>query len=172
MSMLPAWATATIAFALLIPVTAAGEEQAATPYAIEPVLAEVRAREARLERRERDLAERERTHSELEALVAAQLQEVAEQRATMQSRIEAWQKEGGERIQQLAKIYAAMTPTKAARLIDSLEANLATQILSKMKHKKSAAVIERVSKDRALTVSRQVAHPLSFDPAAEEGGGT
>lgn len=163
-------ALAALTGSLAIP--AAAEEPSVSPYAVEPLLAEIRARQAQLDRRERDLEERERAHAELEALAAAQLQEVAEQRATIVSRIEAWNKENGERIQQLAKIYASMKPARAASLIESLDANLATQILSKMKHKKSAAVLERISQDRAIVVSRQVAHPLSFEPAADEGGGT
>jgi len=86
-------------------------------------------------------------------------------RALVDARIDAWQKQTGERIKQLAKIYAAMPPGSAAGLIDQLDADLATQILRKMKHKKSAAVLARLSQERALTVSRQVAHPLSFEPA-------
>ena len=88
----------------------------------------------------------------------------------MERRIESWESERGERVRQLAKIYAAMKPIKAARLLEGLEANLATQILSNMKHKKSAAILERIEAERALAVSRKVAHPLSFEPADVSAG--
>ncbi len=133
--------------------------------AVQPLLGEIRLRQAELDRRERELAEREAAQVEIEKLIEAQLQEVAEQRETMVHRIESWDAERGVRIRQLSKIYAAMKPNKAARLLEGLEANLATQILSKMKHKSSAAIFERIESGRALAVSRKVAHPLSFEPA-------
>ncbi len=163
------------ALALLLSLTGAAfaaTDEEPPPYAVEPLLAEIRERQLQLDGRERDIADRERTHAELEALLEAQFQEINEQRETMESRIDAWDKEGGRRIKRLAKIYEAMKPAKAARLLELLDANLATQIISKMKHKKSAAVIERIAEERALTVTRQVAHPLSFDPTTETGGGT
>jgi len=140
-------------------------EAQAPSAAVQPLLAEIRMRQSDIDRRERALAERERTQLELETLVETQLQEIMEQRETMEKRITAWEASSGERIRQLAKIYAAMKPAKAAQLLEGLDANLATQILSKMKHKKSAAILERIESERALTVSRQVAHPLSFEPA-------
>lgn len=166
-----------MAYALLLLLSlgyaaSAASDEEPSPYAVEPLLAEIRVRQAQLDRRERDLEERERTQDELEALIEDQLQEIKQQHETIESRIAAWEKKGNPRIKRLAKIYEAMQPANAAELLERLDANLATQIIAKMKHKKSAAVIERVSKKRALTVSRQVAHPLSFDPATETEGGT
>lgn len=150
----------------------AGSGEEPSRYAVEPLLAEIRSRQAELDRRERDLAERERNHAELEALIETQLREIDEQRKIIEKRIAAWENDDSTRIKRLAKIYEAMKPAHAAKLLDDLDANLVTQIITRMKHKKSAAVIERISQQRALTVSRQVAHPLSFDPATAAGGGT
>lgn len=149
---------------------AVAKEDAPDCYAVEPLLAELRTRSVDLDRRERELEVRERSLAELEALVSARLQEVAEMRDVVETRIDAWQKQSGERIGRLAKIYASMPPGSAAALIDQLDANLATQILRKMKHKQSAAVLARISSERALTLSRQVAHPLSFEPAELDEG--
>jgi len=155
--------------ALTVPIASA-QESTESSAGVQPLLGEIRLRQAELDRRERALVERERAQLELEKLVEAQLQEVADQRQTMERRIESWESERGERVRQLAKIYAAMKPTKAARLLEGLEANLATQILSNMKHKKSAAILERIEAERALAVSRKVAHPLSFEPADVSAG--
>jgi len=144
---------------------AAASETETVTTSVQPLLGEIRLRQAELDRRERALEERERAQLELEKLIEAQLQEVALQRETMKRRIESWDVKRSERIRQLAKIYAAMKPTKAARLLEGLEANLATQIVSKMKHRNSAAIFEKIEAGRALTVSRKVAHPLSFEPA-------
>ena len=155
---------------LLLTRAVSADGGAPVPYSIEPLLTEVRTRQAELDRRERELDQRERSLTELEKIVSARLGEVREMRDVVDSRIAAWQNQTGKRIAQLAKIYASMPPANAAGLIDDLDANLATQILRKMKYKKSAAVLARVSRERALTVSRQVAHPLSFEPAKLDEG--
>ena len=159
---------AVMALGLLVATTASSESEGEVPYSIEPLLAEVRTRQSELDRRERELDQRERSLAELEAIVSTRLEEVSEMRELVDARIDAWQKESGRRIKQLAKIYASMPPNSAAGLIDDLDAELATQILRRMRHKQSAAVLARLSRKRALTVSRQVAHPLSFEPASLE----
>lgn len=145
---------------------ALADEPASQDVSIQTLLSEIRLRQAKLDTRERLLAERERAQIELEQLVEAQIEEVAEQRRIMERRMQAWESTRGERIRQLAKIYAAMKPVKAARLLEGLEANLATQVLRNMKHKESAAILEKIESGRALAVSRKVAHPLSFEPAS------
>lgn len=133
--------------------------------AVQSLLGEIRLRQLDLDRRERALIERERAQLEIEKAIESQIQEVVDQRRTMERRMESWESKRGERVRQLAKIYAAMKAPKAARLLEGLEENLATQILSKMKPKQSAAILEKIETDRALAVSRKVAHPLSFEPA-------
>lgn len=134
------------------------------------LLEEIRAQDALLRQRERRVEERERTLAELESLLAERLAEVERIRGIVERRIAAWEKQNGDRIRQLAKIYAQMPPGRAAPLIEALDVRLATQILSRMKDKKSAAVMALLSPERALKVSRRVAHPLSFDPVGAAGG--
>lgn len=164
------WLRCMLAVTLaLVPAAASGEDVRENP-SVQQLLGEIRLRQVELDRRERALLERERAHLEIEKLVEAQLEEVAEQRRLMERRIESWEATRGERIRQLAKIYAAMKPAKAARLLEGLEANLATQVLRNMKHKQSAAILEKIESGRALAVSRKVAHPLSFEPADLSAG--
>jgi flagellar motility protein MotE (MotC chaperone) len=161
--------------ALLTTAAIAGAESDAEPKlcgdaAATPLLEEIRSQNALLDRRERKIEERERTLGELEFLVEERLAEIERIRGILESRIEAWEQQNGDRVRRLAKIYSEMPPGRAAPLIESLDVELATRILSRMKYKDSAAVMALLSPERALRVSRQVAHPLSFDPGDAQGG--
>ena len=57
-----------------------------------------------------------------------------------------------------------MPPSRAAELVESLELELATQVLAKMKPKQSAALLPLLSEPRALSISRFVGHPLGIAP--------
>lgn len=155
---------------IFVPTTSWATDSVEANPGVQPLLGEIRLRQAQLDQRERALIDRERAQLEIEKLVEAQLQEVADQRRTMERRMESWESEQGERVRKLAKIYAAMKPVKAARLLEGLESNLSTQIISNMKPKQSAAILERIESERALAVSRKVAHPLSFEPADLSAG--
>jgi len=124
------------------------------------VLAELREREDRIERRERDLAQRERVADELSADAARLLAEIEAVRAEVEKRLAGSDAEGAARIGKLAKVYAEMPAAEAAQLLEELDPELATAILAKMKPKKSAAVLGRISKPHALRMSELVADPL------------
>ncbi|MCP5055569.1 MAG: flagellar export protein FliJ [bacterium] len=148
---------------------AASETKASTTaeqdYGVTTLLAEIRARQAVLDRREQELDEREQAVEELERAIAAQLTELEELAGTVEERIAAWEADNGDAVRKLAKIYAALQPARAASLLEELEVGLATQIVSKMKDKQSAAVLAQISEMRALDMSRRVAHPLAMEPA-------
>ena len=134
------------------------------------LLEEMRERQRALDRRARELDERERSLAELEAEVGGLLDELEAVRRTVERRIAAWSEESGDTVRRLAKIYAAMPPQRAARLIEGLDLDLATQVVAKMKHKQSAAVLALIGRERALAMSRQVVHPLRGRPAAPAEG--
>jgi len=155
---------------LLFAIAAAGAdepktESPATPdHGVTALLEEIRGRQAALDRRERELDDRERRVAELEQLSLDRLSELKDIQRIVEDRIAEWQEASGDTIRRLAKIYAAMPPPQAAGLMEDLEVELATQIVSKMKHKESAAVLSLVSRERALAMSRKVAHPLGMKP--------
>ncbi len=137
----------------------------ASDYGVTNLLTEIRAREAELDRRERELDDREHSLQALEAEATRQLAEIERIASTVEERIAAWEADNGDSVRKLAKIYAAMPPTRAAQLLEELEVELATQIVARMKDKKSAAVLAQISERRALSMSRRVAHPLGMEPA-------
>lgn len=144
----------------------AEEPATAEDYGVTPLLTEIRARQAALDDRERSLDDRERSIEALEAAATESLAELERIARTVEERIEAWEADNGDSVRKLAKIYSAMAPGRAAQLLEELEVGLATQIVAKMKDKKSAAVLAQLSEDRALDMSRRVAHPLAMEPAS------
>jgi len=125
------------------------------------ILGELRAREQALERRERDVAQRERVAEELAADARQLLAELDALRAEVDARIGGADAGGEARIGRLAKTYAEMPPAQAAPLLEDLDIELATAIVSKMKPKKSAAVLARMSPESARRISELTADPLT-----------
>ncbi len=143
----------------------AADEVGSGDPAVAALLTELRARESELERREQELDDRERNVGELERAANEQLVELERIADTVERRIAAWEEDNGDSVRRLSKIYAAMAPGRAAALLEELDVSLATQIVAKMKHKQSAAVMTQISEDRALAMSKRVAHPLGMTPA-------
>jgi flagellar motility protein MotE (MotC chaperone) len=164
-----AWAL--LAGLALVPCAVRAEPSDATAGepAVGALLAEIRTRQAELERREDELADRERRVDEAQAALDAQAAELERLAADVERRIAAWQEEHGDTIRRLARIYAAMPPDRAAALLERLDVELATQVVSRMKDKQSAAVLGHVSRERAVAMSRRVAQPLAMDPSGGNG---
>ncbi len=165
-----AWLLAGTLFWVFLGSTGVAAQEEAEPTGARALLEDIRTRQAVLDRREADLIDRERRVEELEALVSQRMDEIETLAGTLEQRIQAWEEGAGDSIRKLSKIYAAMPPKRAAALLEGLELSLATQIVSKMKDKQSAAVLGLLSGERALQLSRQVAHPLMMDPASIDAG--
>ena len=141
----------------------------------ERLVGELRAMKRRLASREAELDARERSVVELEAEALRLLQRVERLRAALDEQLAEWEQENESRISRLAKVYAEMPPAKAAPLVEGLDIDLATRLLTRMKHKDSAQVMALLPNDVALRLSRRVARPLSgLEPEAPRArpGGT
>ena len=158
-----------MAFGLAVPAFALAEEDAGSESRVGGLIEAVRARELELERRARELDERERTIDELESTVTERLTEIREIQRVVEERIQNWEGQDGPRIQRLAKVYEAMPPDSVAPLLENLELDLATSIVSSMKAKKSAAVLAVMDREEELDLSRRVARPLEPKPDDAEG---
>ena len=160
-------------------VEAATDKQSAVDEPLpERLLRELKHRQDELERQERELAERERSVAEREAALDERLAEIQEIRSEIESaiisadqRIAEWEAREGDRIKRLAKIYAEMPAARAAPLLEQLDLDLATHIVSKMKQKESAAVVSLMNDKRAVQLSKRVARPINpiEDPKARGG---
>jgi flagellar motility protein MotE (MotC chaperone) len=141
--------------------------------AIVPLLADLQARHAELDRRERAVEDRERHAGELEKVAGARLAEAEAIATAVEQRIEGWRAEQGDKsIGRLARIYGGMPPPKAGPLLERFDLDLATRIVAKMKPAQSAALLPFLSPERAIAMSWLVAHPLAMktggDPSAAE----
>jgi flagellar motility protein MotE (MotC chaperone) len=140
-------------------------------YGVTTLLEEIHAHRVKLDRRARELDDRERQVKELERLVTERLIELEELASIVEKRIAAWEESNGDAVRQLAKIYSSMPPERAAPLLEKMDVELATQLVAKMKHKESASLLSLLSEKRALAMSRKVAHPLGMKPADVAKGG-
>jgi len=134
--------------------------------ALRRILSELKVRDQALDRRERDVAQRERVADDLAADTAKLLTEIEAVRTELDARIGSSDAAGAARIGRLAKTYSEMAASRAAPLLEDLDPDLATAIVSKMKPKKSAAVLSQMSKAHALRMSQLAANPLDGKAAA------
>lgn len=144
---------------------AGGFPVSALSRGVESILDQVREREVALVLREQAVAERERAVAELEQRIDQRARELDRIRAEVEDRIQAWASQGGDRVAQLAKIYAEMPEAKAGSLLGRLELDLAVSIIRQMKKKASAGVLDAMGSDRALLVSERLLKPL--DPTTD-----
>lgn len=114
----------------------------------------------RLSQREKELSLREKELKTLELSVdnkIAAIDEKLEDLKTLQNRIEELLAEKSKveqkRIKELSAIYEKMVPVKAAMAMTSMDPNLATDLLSNMKPKAAAKVLDVLDKQKASELS-------------------
>lgn len=138
------------------PPAAEAEGRPAPPPAVDPdTLEALAARRAELEKRAREIRDREAT---LAAVQKRLDQRLAEVRA-IESKIEAvaQQREAEEdaRLKSLVKIYETMKPKDAARVFEQLELPVLLKVVERMKEAKTAPILAAMepSKAKAVTVA-------------------
>ena len=117
------------------------DEPETREYGVTTLLEEIRAHRVQLERRARELDDRERQVQELERIASARMTELEELADSVEQRIAEWEESNGDAVRQLAKIYSSMPPQRAAPLLEQMDVELATQLVAKMKYKDSASVL-------------------------------
>ncbi len=140
---------------------------------VDRLIGELRSRMRQLDRREREVAAREAAVAEAEGEARRMLEEVGLLRVAFEKRVEELATVTGSQVGKLAKVYGAMPPDRSAPLLEALDLDLSTRILTKMKHKQSAQVLSRMSDDAALRISRSAARPATIpevNPPVNPGG--
>ncbi len=130
---------------------------------VDRLLIEVHKRQKELIEAEREVARREAAVLELEVMIEERIAALEADRAVIEDRIATWEVQDGDRIKKLAKVYSAMPPARAARLLSDLELDLAVSVLGGMKQKESAKVLAVIAPKRALVMSRRLVRPLATD---------
>lgn len=125
------------------------------------LLERIRTRSRELDRREGELATRERSVAALEEKAEARLVQLETLQTTLDQRLAQFVRDHGDRLEQLAKVYGRMPPKKAAPLVENLGRALAVNVVTRMKEKQIAALLGEMSPQFAVQLSRLVARPLA-----------
>lgn len=117
-----------------------------------------------LEERSRSLDQREQELKRLEEELQKQkesldkrLVELEQVRKSIASQLEEKVKVDQERVDQLVQFYSTMKPQQAAKIIESLNEDLAVEVLLKMKKKSAAEVMNLIDSSKAQRLSEKFA---------------
>ena len=59
-------------------------------------------------------------------------------------------------VEQLAKIYSAMSPEESAKLMEELDITIALELMSKMSEKRIGQILSLMDKEKALKMSKML----------------
>ena len=59
-------------------------------------------------------------------------------------------------VEQLAKIYSAMSPEESAKLMEELDITIALGLMSKMSEKRIGQILSLMDKEKALKMSKML----------------
>ena len=142
----------------------------APPPGAEALAHELSLRLLTLQQREETVELRERGVSEVESESQRILDEVGALRAAVEARISELAKGDSERIGRLAKVYSAMPPVSAAKLLEALPLDVSARVLAKMKQKNAAQILAVIASPAAVRISKNVLDPLQLgsQPASQK----
>ncbi len=121
------------------------------------LLLEIENKRAALRAEEEALAQRAHSLLQLKADIEGRLAELEKVRGELLALVEKRQSEEDRKLLHLVKVYESMRPEQAAPLIDGLDDDLVVQILSRMREKQAAKILEYVDPARGISISRQIA---------------
>ncbi len=136
----------------------------APPPGAEALAHELSLRLLTLQQREETVELRERSIVEIESESQRILDEVGSLRAAIEARIAEHAKGDVERIARLAKVYSAMPPASAAKLLEALPLDVSARVLAKMKQKNAAQILTVIASPAAVRISKNVLDPLQLGP--------
>jgi len=85
------------------------------------------------------------------------LSEIEGVRRSIASQLEEKVKVDKERVEQLVQFYSTMKPQQAAKIIESLNEDLAVEVLVKMKKKSAAEIMNLINAEKAQRLSESFA---------------
>jgi flagellar motility protein MotE (MotC chaperone) len=87
--------------------------------------------------------------------------ELSEERVKLEKLVSQSDELDKKRIKQLAKVYSAMRPEEAARILETLDDDLCINILSSMgDDRQKAKILSTLSAEKAARVSKKISTPL------------
>jgi flagellar motility protein MotE (MotC chaperone) len=104
-----------------------------------------------------DMEARRQALEMLERDLEAKVQALQQLREETEASLREQQKQQTEDLQTLVKLYEAMKPKSAARLLEELPVDLAAEVLSAMKSRGAGKILNAVAPARAVQISRRLA---------------
>ena len=121
------------------------------------ILQSLAERRALLERREREVEQREAMLAAAEARIEEKIQRLETLRADIEKRMDDNELRDDAQIASLARIYSAMKPKDAAKIFESLEDEVLLDVMRAMKERTSAAILSKMNPARAQEITQQLA---------------
>lgn len=139
---------------------AAGGERVAAANPLGPVdnnelLQHYADRRAEIERRTKEVEQREALLAAAEKRIDQKLQELEKVRGEIQKLLRTGDQRQSEQLDSLVKIYETMKPKEAARIFEELEMPVLLDVITRMKETKTAPVLAAMdpSKAKAITAA-------------------
>ncbi len=114
-------------------------------------------RKKTLDARESDLNKLEEELQKQKDVLEKRLAELEEVRGKISARLDQKVKVDQEKVESLVSVYANMKPAQAAKVIEGLNEDLAVEVLTKMKNKSAAEILNLMDSEKAKKISEKYA---------------
>jgi len=122
------------------------------------------ARRDILERREKEIAQREALLSAAEKRLEEKVTELEGVKSELLKMIGRRNEEEDARLRSLVRIYEAMKPKEAAQILEKLDMTVLLGVVERMKESKVAPILASMAPDRAKTVTALLADRKEISP--------
>jgi len=135
------------------------------------VLQQLAERREAIEKRERELDQRLAVLSAAESQIDAKIKKLREIQSTIEGLMEQHDVQEKKKNDKLVKIYQAKKPKDAARIFEQMDMPILVRVINGMKQRISAAILAKMSADRANAVTEVLANEskLPADLIGEAG---
>jgi flagellar motility protein MotE (MotC chaperone) len=134
-----------------------GQGEAGKPVEVRGLLEGLARRQAELDAREQELAEREERMKLYEKDVTAKIASLEEIEKRLQARAKAASAAVDAAAESLAKVYGAMKPADAAPILERLDEPTVLTIFGRMKEKQIGEILPLMSREKAIVLTRSLA---------------
>jgi flagellar motility protein MotE (MotC chaperone) len=128
------------------------------------VLQQLAGRREAIEKRERELDQRLAVLSAAEAQIDTKIRKLREIQKTIEDLMDKHDEQEQKKIDNLVKIYQSMKPKDAARIFEQMDMHILVRVIKGMKERNSAAILAKMSADRANAVTAELATQAQLPP--------
>jgi flagellar motility protein MotE (MotC chaperone) len=124
------------------------------------ILTQLDKRRVELEERAKRLDAREAEFKMVEVNVATQMNELRELTERLRTNRDQDERKHDAQLDQLSKVYSAMAPEEASKLLEQLDISIALALVKKMPEKRIGQILALLNPERALTLTKMLSGPM------------